>query len=144
MWSPALYGVERSHLLQLLVWSAASLVIGATVVALLRARRDRAPLVMWFAIGMALCGAVESCFALLQWRGLSERDYAGALRLTTHVHLAMIAELWLVAGASVLLWAGLALLKRLDLMGIASALAAHGGVLFVLDRLFLARLTTGA
>ncbi|MGH7646671.1 MAG: hypothetical protein ACREND_01025 [Gemmatimonadaceae bacterium] len=136
--------MERTHLLQLLVWSVASLVMGAAIFAVLRARRDRAPLVASFAIGMALCGAVESCFVLLQWRGLAERDYAGALRLTTHVHLAMIAELWLVAGASVLLWAGLALLKRLDLMGIASALAAHGGVLFVLDRLFLARLTTGA
>lgn len=144
MWSPALYGVERAHLLQLLLWSAASLVMGAVVIAALRMRRERAPLAMWFAIGMALCGAAESCFALLRWRGLSERDYVGALRLTTHVHLAMIAELWLVAGASVLLWAGLTLLKRLDLMGVASALAAHGGVLFVLDRLFLARLTTGA
>lgn len=144
MWSPTLYAVERVHLLQLLVWGAASFVMGAGVIAALRLRRDSAPLAASFAIMMALCGAVESCFVLIRWRGLTERDYAGALRLTTHVRLAIIAELWLVAGATVLLWAGVTLLKRLDLLGIAAALAAHGGVLFVLDRLFLARLTSGA
>lgn len=144
MWSPALYAVERVHLLQLLVWGTSSFVTGAGVIAALRLRRDRAPLAMSFAIMMALCGAAESCFALVRWRGLSERDFAGALRLATHVRLAIIAELWLVAGATVLVWAGFTLLKRLDVLGIAAALAAHGGVLFVLDRLFLARLTSGA
>lgn len=144
MWSPALYAVERVHLLQLLVWGAASLLVGACVIAALRLRRDRAPLAMWFAIAMTLCGAAESCFALIEWRGLGERDFAGALRLVTHVRLAIIADLWLLAGATVLLWAGVTLLKRLDVLGIAAALAAHGGVLFVLDRLFLARLTSGA
>lgn len=144
MWSPALYAVERAHLLQLLVWGAASFVLGTAVYAVLRLRRDRAPLATSFAIMMALCGAAESCFVFVRWRGLTERDYAGALRLTMHVRLAIISELWLVAGATVLLWAGVALLKRLDLLGIATAVAAHGGVLFVLDRVFLARLTSGA
>ncbi|HEY7893600.1 MAG TPA: hypothetical protein VIC24_01740 [Gemmatimonadaceae bacterium] len=144
MWSPALYSVERVHLLQLLVWGAASFVVGAGVFAALRLRRDAAPLATSFAIMMVLCGAAESCFALVRWHGLGERDFAGALRLTTHVRLAIIADLWLVAGATVLLWAGVALLKRLDVLGIAAALAAHGGVLFVLDRLFLARLSSGA
>jgi len=144
VWSPALYAVERVHLLQLLVWGAASFVVGAGVIAVLRLRRDRAPLAMSFAIMMALCGAAESCFALVGWRGLGERDFAGALRLATHVRLAIIADLWLLAGATLLLWAGATLLKRLDVLGIAAALAAHGGVLFVLDRLFLARLSSGA
>ncbi|HXE60512.1 MAG TPA: hypothetical protein VN607_07380 [Gemmatimonadaceae bacterium] len=144
MGSPALYGVERTHLLQLLIWGAASFAMGAVLLAVLRIRKERAPLAVSFAIAMAACGAAESCFALLRWRGLTERDYAGVLRLTTNLRLTMIAELWCIAGATVVLWAGITFLKRLDLLGIATALAAHGGVLFVLDRLFLARLTSGA
>lgn len=139
-----MYAVERAHLLQLAIWGAASFFVGALVISALLIKRDRAPLAMWFAGAMALCGAVESCFALANRHGLAERDYSGALRLTTHIRLAMIAEIWLVAGASVLLWAALTLIKRLDLAGVAAALAAHGGVLFVLDRLFLARLSRGA
>ena len=144
MWSPALYSVARTHLLQLIVWGVASLVLGAGVVAALRVWRARAPLAMAFAVMMAIWGALESVFGLIRMHLLSERDYSGALRLTAHVRLAMIGELWLLAGATVLLWAGVALLKRQDLTGIGMALVAHGGVLFVLDRLFLARLTMGA
>lgn len=136
--------MERVHLLQLLVWGVTSFVLGVGFIIALRVRRARAPLAMWFAVVMAVSGAVESVFALVRWRELAERDFASALRLTAHVRLAMIGEVWLFAGATVLLCVGIMLLKRLDLAGIGVALVAHGGVLFVLDRLFLARLTTGA
>ncbi|HEV2181650.1 MAG TPA: hypothetical protein VGR59_15080 [Gemmatimonadaceae bacterium] len=136
--------MERVHVLQLLVWGVASFVLGAGVIVAFRVRRERAPLALWFAVVMAASGAVESLFALAQWRGLAERDFASALRLTTHVRLAMIGDVWLVAGATVLVCAGVLLAKRLDVTGVGVALLAHGGVLFVLDRLFLSRLTPGA
>lgn len=144
MWSPDLLGVERIHLLQLLVWSVASFVFGAGVIVALRLQRARAPLALWFAVVMAVSGAAESLFALVRWSVLAERDYASAVRLTTHVRLAMIGEVWLFAGATVLVCVGVVVAKRLEVTGIAVALVAHGGVLFVLDRLFLSRLTPGA
>ena len=144
MWSPDLLGVERIHLLQLLVWGVASFVFGAGVIIALRVQRTRAPLALWFAVVMAVSGAAESLFALVRWSGLAERDFASALRLTTHVRLAMIGDVWLFAGATVLVCVGVVVAKRLELAGIGVALAAHGGVLFVLDRLFLSRLTPGA
>ena len=144
MWSPDLLGVERIHLLQLLVWGVASFVLGAGVIVALRVQRTRAPLALWFAVGMAVSGAAESLFALVRWSGLAERDFASALRLTTHVRLAMIGDVWLFAGATVLVCVGVVVAKRLELTGIGVALVAHGGVLFLLDRLFLSRLTPGA
>lgn len=144
MWSPDLLGLERVHLLQLLVWGVASFALGAGVIIALRVQRSRAPLALWFAVVMAACGVAESLFALARWSAVAERDYASALRLTTHVRLAMIGEVWLLAGATVLVCVGIVLAKRLDVTGIGVALAAHGGVLFVLDRLFLSRLTPGA
>jgi hypothetical protein len=144
VWSPDLLGVERVHLLQLLVWGVTSLVFGAGVIVALRVQQTRAPLAWWFAVVMAVSGAGESVFALVRWRGLAERDFASALRLTTHVRLAMIGEMWLIAGATVLVCVGVVLAKRLELTGIGVALVAHGSVLFILDRLFLSRLTPGA
>ena len=144
MWSPDLLGVERIHLLQLLVWGVASFVLGAGVIVALRVQRARAPLAVWFAVVMAVSGAAESLFALVRWNALAERDYASALRLTAHVRLAMIGDVWLCAGATVLVCVGVVLAKRLEATGIGVALAAHGGVLFILDRLFLSRLTPGA
>lgn len=144
MWSPDLLGLERVHLLQLLVWGAVSFVLGAGVIVALRLRHVRAPLASRFALVMAVSGAAESLFALVRWSGLAERDYASALRLATHVRLAMIGEVWLFAGATVLVSVGIVVAKRLDLSGVGVALAAHGGVLFVLDWLFLSRLAPGA
>lgn len=144
MWSPDLLGVERIHLLQLLVWGVASFVLGAGVIIALRMQRTRAPLALWFAVVMAVSGAAESLFALVRRSGLGERDFASALRLTTHVRLAMIGDVWLFAGATVLVCVGVVVAKRLELTGIGVALVAHGVVLFVLDRLFLSRLTPGA
>lgn len=144
MWSPDLLGVERIHLLQLLVWGVASFVVGAGVIVALRVQRARAPLPLWFAVVMAVSGAAESLFALVRWSSLAERDYGSALRLTAHVQLAMIGEVWVFAGATVLVCVGVVVAKRLEVTGIGVALVAHGGVLFVLDRLFLSRLTPGA
>ncbi|HEX6808278.1 MAG TPA: hypothetical protein VF118_09850 [Gemmatimonadaceae bacterium] len=144
MWSPDLLGVERIHLLQLLVWGVASFVVGAGVIVALRVQRARAPLPLWFAVVMAVSGAAESLFALVRWSSLAERDYGSALRLTAHVRLAMIGEVWVFAGATVLVCVGVVVAKRLEVTGIGVALVAHGGVLFVLDRLFLSRLTPGA
>lgn len=144
MWSPDLLGIERFHILQLLVWGALSFVLGAGVLVALRIQRARASLALAFAAVMTTSGLIESAFALVRWRGLTERDFASALRLTTHVRLAMIGEVWLLAAATVLVWVGAALVKRLDLTGAGVALIAHGGVLLALDRLFLARLAAGA
>lgn len=131
-------------MLQLMVWGVTSVVLGAGVIAALRVQRARAPLAQWFAVAMALSGAAESLFALVRWRGLTERDYASALRLTTHVRLAMIGDVWLLAGATVLVCVGVVLTKRLEMTGIGVALAAHGGVLLMLDCLFLSHITPGA
>jgi hypothetical protein len=92
---------------------------------------------------MGLWGLGELLFAALRWHGLSERDYASALRLATQLRLAMVGEVWVIAGGAILLCAGGVLLRRVSFSGIGIAWMTHGVVLLLLDRSLLAQLTRG-
>src|SRR4249920_1531789 len=81
MWADTLLVAERAHLLRLALWGGANLLIGTVVVAMLRVRRVRSPLLDHFGIQTAAWGAVELSLALLGQRSLSLRDLAGATRL---------------------------------------------------------------
>ena len=143
MWSPDLLALERAHVVHLALWGALSLALGGGLALALLARRAHAPLAASFGVQMAVVGSAELAYAAIRWRGMAERDYASALRLATHLRLAMVAEVWVIAAGAIVLWAGSIVLRRLALSGAGMAWMAHGAVLFLLDRAVLAHLTRG-
>ena len=81
MWADTLEGAERTHLLRLLVWGAASILAGTVLLAWLRVGSRRSVLLQHFAIQSVAWGCVEGLIALESWMQLSPRDVSGATRL---------------------------------------------------------------
>lgn len=143
MWSPDLLAIERAHVLHLALWGALSFLLGTALAVALWKRRARARLATFFGIHMGVWGLGELGFAAIRWHRLAERDYSAALQLGVHLRLAMVGEVWVVAGGIVLLGLGGILLRRLALSGAGIAWMTHGIVLLLLDRALLMHLTRG-
>jgi hypothetical protein len=137
--SDTLYALERSHLVQLGLWSGASLALGVVLLAILRMRRSHAPLLTHFAIQMALWGAAELLLTTLWWQHLAARDFAGASRLTTFLRLAAVAELACLALGATLAIAGWTITRRIGTIGAGTAVVVQSAALLALDVLLLTR-----
>src|SRR6476469_1482049 len=81
MWADTLRAAEGAHLLRLLAWGAASLLVGSALLAWLRMGGRRSALLEQFAIQTAAWGAAEIALASVARASLSVRDLAGATRL---------------------------------------------------------------
>src|SRR4051794_39668747 len=81
MWADTLLAAERAHLLRLVLWGGVSVLLGSALLAALRVRGQRSPLLESFALVMAGWGAVDLGLALWGMRSLAMRDLAGATRL---------------------------------------------------------------
>ena len=140
MWSDTLLAFERLHLERLMIWAGASALLGAALLAVLVARRTRAPLVFHFAAQTAMWGAVELSFAAFRWRGLAERDYIGAVRLAWSLRMGIGTEVAVVILALTLAGAGWVITRRLSTVGAGVAIAAQGAALLLLDASLLGRI----
>jgi hypothetical protein len=135
-----LFALEQSHLVQLALWSGASLALGALLLVLVRVRRARAPLLMHFALQMTLWGAGEVLLTALWWHDLAARDFAGAVRLTTFLRFAMVGEVACLALGATLAIAGWTLTRKLAALGAGVAVVVQCAALLALDAALLARL----
>src|SRR6476661_4984132 len=81
MWADTLLLAEGAHLLRLLAWGAASLLVGSALLAWLRTGARRSTLLEQFAIQTAGWGAAEIALAAVARTSLGIRDLAGATRL---------------------------------------------------------------
>jgi hypothetical protein len=137
--SDKLYALERAHLLQLGMWSGASLVLGAILLLLLRARRTHAPLLTHFALQMTLWGLGELILVAFWWQNLSARDFTGALRLAGFLRLAAATELACLALGATLAAAGWALTRQPAALGAGTAVVVQCAALLVLNVMLLMR-----
>jgi hypothetical protein len=147
MWSDTLLLAERAHLVRLLFWGAASVLAGTTLLAMVAARRLRSPLLMHFAVQTAVWGALDAALAGLAWRGLAERDLAGATHLDRLLWLNSGLDVGYVAVGVALAWVGWVLGRRLGLVGAGLGVIVQGLALLVLDARFISimsRLNVGA
>ena len=140
MYADTLLAFERAHLLRLLVWGAACVLLGTLVIAALAARRADSPLLKHFALQTALWGAVDLVRMLVGWRALRLRDYAAAAELSRDLWLAIGLDLGFVAAGGTIAIMGWALGRRLAPVGAGLGVALQGIALLVFDRGLAGRL----
>lgn len=138
MWSDTLLLAERAHLVRLLMWGAASVVLGSAIFALLAARRVSSALLANFAIQTAAWGAIGLALAAHAWRGLAPRDVTGAASLDRLLWLNTGLDVGYVAVGLTLVATGWTLGRRLALVGAGLGVIVQGAALLLLDARFIA------
>ena len=136
MWADTLLTAEGAHLLRLLLWGAASLLVGTGLLAWLRLGARRSALLEQFAIQTAAWGTAELALAGLARASLAMRDLTAATRLDRLLWL----NLGLDAGYAMLGLAlslvGWRLARHLGYVGAGIAIVVQGGALALLDLTF--------
>jgi hypothetical protein len=133
MWADTLLAAERAHLLRLILWGGASVLVGTGLLAVLRMRRQRSPLLDWFALMAAGWGAVDLVLALWGLRSLAVRDLASATRLDRFLWLNVGLDVGYVMVGLTLLIAGWRLTRRAGLIGAGIGIVVQGMALAILD-----------
>ncbi len=141
MWADTLLTAEGAHLLRLLAWGAASLLVGTALLAWLRAGRRRSPLLEQFAIQTAGWGAAEIALASVARASLSARDLAGATRLDRLLWLNIGLDAGYMMLGLALAIVGWRLARHLGYVGAGVAIVVQGGALMLLDLAFAAQIS---
>jgi hypothetical protein len=141
MWADTLEAAERAHLLRLVVWGGASLLVGTTLIVFLRVGRQRSSLLDQFGIQNAAWGTVEVLVARLGLRSLSIRDLASATRLDRLVWFSIGLEAGAVLVGITLVLAGWRVARRPGLVGAGLGVIVQGAALAVLDLVLAAQIS---
>ena len=136
MFADTLLQLERSHLLRLLAWGAASVLLGTLLLAVLLGTRRRSPLLRHFGLQTAAWGAIDVALAAWFWRGLALRDLAGATRLDRLLWLNIGLDAGYIAVGLTLALVGWRLGRSLGLVGTGIAVMVQGLALALLDLQF--------
>ena len=136
MFSDTLLLAERAHLNRLLVWGAASVLVGTLLLAVLTVRRVGSPLLLHFAVQTAVWGAIDLVIAVVARRGLALRDVSGATRLDRFIWFNNGLDVGYVAVGLTLAIVGWQLGRRLGLVGAGVGVVVQGLALLLLDLRF--------
>ena len=143
MWSDTLLAAERSHLIRVMMWAAASATLGTLFVAVLTLRRTNAPIVFWFGVQTLAWGSLELLVTATRWHAFTMRDVSAATRLDRLTWLAIGLDVGLIGigvSTAVLAWRQR---RSLGAVGGGLGVLVQGLGLLVLDLTFasiLARL----
>jgi hypothetical protein len=141
MWADTLLAAERAHLLRLVAWGAASVLLGTALLAWLTLGRRGSPLLRHFAIQVAAWGAIDLVIAAVASRNLVPRDLAAATRLDRLLWLNIGLDAGYVLVGLTLLLAGWRLGRRLGLMGAGIGVVVQGAALLLLDLMLAAHIS---
>jgi hypothetical protein len=141
MWADTLLALERAHLLRLLLWGGASLLVGSALLAGLRLRAHRSSLLDHFGIQCALWGAIDLVLALIGLQRLGLRDLAGATRLDRFLWLNVGLDAGYVMVGLTLLVIGWRVARRPGLVGAGLAVVVQGSALVLLDLLLASQIS---
>lgn len=133
MWADTLLATERAHLVRLIVWGGASLLVGSALLGLLRLRGHRSSLLDHFGIQTAAWGALILALALAGLQRLELRDLAGATRLDRFLWLNIGLDAGYVMVGVTLVMLGWRATRRLGLVGAGLAVVVQGSALGLLD-----------
>jgi len=133
MWADTLQAFEAQHLLLLIAWGGASVLIGVLLLLVLSLRRIKAPLVSHFAIQCALWGAAELAWGAFAYRDVPLRDYEGAAELARELWVAVGLEAGGILLGLTLAIGGWSHVKRLGVVGSGIGIVAQASALLVLD-----------
>ena len=140
MWADTLFAAERAHLLSLMTWAAASVLVGTAIIAWVGASR-RSTLLGNFAVQTAVWGAVELGIALVSYQRLGLRDLSAATRLDRAIWLNTGLAAGCVLSALVLIVAGWKLGRRLDVVGAGIGIVVQGCALVLLELLLASQIS---
>jgi hypothetical protein len=141
MWADTLLAAERAHLMRLVVWGAASILVGTALLAWLRIGTRRSPLLEHFAIQTVAWGAVDLALSAVAYGSLGPRDLAGATRLDRVLWLNMGLDVGYVLVGLTLLATGWRLDRRAGLIGAGIGIIVQGMALLLLDLLLTAQIS---
>jgi hypothetical protein len=133
MWADTLLAIERAHLMRLVVWGGASVLVGSALLGLMRIRGHRSALLDHFGIQTAAWGAIDLVLALTGLQRLELRDLAGATRLDRFLWLNIGLDAGYVLVGITLVVLGWRLARRMGLIGAGMAVIVQGSALAVLD-----------
>lgn len=133
MWADTLFTAERAHLLRLLAWAVASVLVGTALLAWLRGTRRQSQLLDHFAIQTVAWGAIDLVLALVAFQALDIRDLRGATQLDRTLWLNIGLDAGYILVGTTLLVVGWRLGRRLGLMGAGLGVIVQGCALAVLD-----------
>jgi hypothetical protein len=136
MWADTLLAAEGAHLLRVLLWGAASLLVGTGLLAWLRLGARRSALLEQFAIQTAAWGTAEVALAALARGSLGIRDLAAATRLDRLLWLNLGLDAGYVMLGLALAIVGWRLARHLGYVGAGIAIIVQGGALALLDLTF--------
>lgn len=141
MWADTLQALERAHLLRLIVWGAASVLVGTALFAWLRAGGRQSALLKQFAMMSAAWGALNVVIGLALWSQVTIRDIAGATRLDRLLWLNIGLDAGYVLVGLTLVVVGWKIGRRLGLVGAGIGVVVQGLALVLLDLALAAQIT---
>ena len=133
MWADTLLAVERAHLIRLMVWGGASMLVGSVLLGLMRLRGHRSDLLEHFGMQTVAWGAIELALALTGFQRLELRDLAGATRLDRFLWLNIGLDVGYVMVGMTLLVLGWRMARRMRFVGAGMAVVVQGSALALLD-----------
>lgn len=136
MWADSFLALERAHLARLALWGGASLVAGATLLAVVW-RAARSPLLFHFGLQTLLWGAIDLAFAAAGWNGLALRDLQSAARLDRFLWLNVGLDAGYVGIGGAIAATSWILGRRMGGVGAGLAIVVQGLALLALDARFL-------
>jgi hypothetical protein len=136
MWADTLLDAERAHLFRLIAWGASSVLAGTALIAWLRVRGHRSPLLEQFATLTAAWGAIEIVLAFVARGSLMVRDQSAATRLDRLLWLNIGLDVGYVLVGLTLVIAGWRLGRRFRLVGAGIGVMVQGSALVLLHLLF--------
>jgi hypothetical protein len=141
MWADTLLAAERTHLLRLLVWGGASVLVGTALLAWLRVGARRSELLEQFAVQIAAWGVLDLARGALAYATLVPRDVAAATRLDRLLWLNIGLDAGYVLVGLTLAATGWRLGRRLGLAGAGMGVTVQGTALMLLDLLLAAQIS---
>jgi hypothetical protein len=137
MWADTLQAFEAQHLLLLMRWGGASVLISVLLLLVLSLRRIKAPLLSHFAIQCALWGAAELAWGAFAYGDVPLRDYEGAIELARELWVAVGLEAGGILLGLTLAIGGWSHIKRLGVVGSGIGIVVQASALLVLDLIFV-------
>lgn len=133
MWADNLKAFEEQHLLQLIAWGGASVLIGTLLLLALSLRKMRALLVSRFAIQCVLWGIAELAWGAFAYRDVPLRDFEGAAALARQLWVAIGLEAGGILVGLTLAIGGWTYVRRLSMVGAGIGIIVQASALMVLD-----------
>jgi len=141
MWADTLLSAERALILRLMVWGAASVLVGTALFAWLRTRGRPSSLLEQFAMQTAAWGTAEVAYGAVTRIGLGPRDISGATRLDRLLWLTIGLDIGFVLVGLTLSVTAWRLGPRLSLVGAGTAVVVQGTALLLLDLLLASQIS---